>query len=347
MSLMPTGLVTGAIRTVESVSLPDAMLRFSVQRLIGLRARPMSPDAARDKAFADAMRTAAIAVHTDAANAQHYELPPEFFALTLGPHAKYSCCHYATGRETLAEAEADALAITVERARLADGQKILELGCGWGSLTLYMAARFPGAVITAVSNSAPQRRHIEEKARQRGLTNIRVITADMNTFAPEGPFDRVVSIEMFEHMSNWHALLARVRSVLAPEGRAFIHVFAHRAQAYRFDHNDPTDWIGQHFFTGGIMPSDGLMRQFPDLFTVEEEWRWSGAHYARTARQWLENFDRNDARICEILAEVYGADALLWKRRWRLFYLATEGLFGHGGGHDWGVKHYLLRPTPG
>jgi cyclopropane-fatty-acyl-phospholipid synthase len=208
-----------------------------------------------------------------------------------------------------------------------------------------MAERYPTASITAVSNSASQRRYIEETARARGLGNVRVITCDMNAFQPEGPFDRVLSVEMFEHMSNWEALLAKVRDALAPDGRLFIHVFSHRATPYRFDHTDPTDWIGQYFFTGGIMPSDGLIRQFSNLVDVEEEWRWSGTHYARTATHWIENFDRNSGEIDRILRDVYGPQAALWKRRWRLFYLATEGLFGHADGNEWGVKHYRLRPV--
>jgi cyclopropane-fatty-acyl-phospholipid synthase len=232
-----------------------------------------------------------------------------------------------------------------DRAGLADGQRILELGCGWGSLTLFMAARYPNASITAVSNSASQRRYIEQTARARGLSNVRVITCDMNAFLPDGAFDRVVSVEMFEHISNWDALLSKVRGALEPNGRLFIHVFSHRGTPYRFDHTDPTDWIGQHFFTGGIMPSDGLIRQFSNLVEVEEEWRWSGTHYSRTATQWIENFDRNQTEIDPILRKVYGPKAALWKRRWRLFYLATEGLFGHANGEEWGVKHYRLRPV--
>lgn len=346
MTTMPRSVIVGAIRAVESVPLPDGVLRFGVQSLIGTRVRPQEASAEIDGAFAEDMRRRAIALHADAANAQHYELPEEFFGLTLGPHRKYSSCYYATGSETLGEAEGAALAITAERAGLQDGQRILELGCGWGSLTLFMAARYPNAAITAVSNSASQRRYIEETARARGLAKVRVITCDMNAFMPEGPFDRVVSVEMFEHMSNWEALLGKVRCALAPDGRLFIHVFSHRATPYRFDHTDPTDWIGQYFFTGGIMPSDGLIRQFSNLVEVEEEWRWSGTHYARTAAQWIENFDRNAGEIDRILREVYGPQAALWKRRWRLFYLATEGLFGHAGGDEWGVKHYRLRPLP-
>ncbi|MBY0224858.1 MAG: cyclopropane-fatty-acyl-phospholipid synthase family protein [Hyphomicrobium sp.] len=342
---MPVPLITGAIRTVENLPVPDSVLRFGVQSLIRTRERSLKPDPQVDRAFADDMRRRAIALHTDAANEQHYEVPQEFFGLTLGPHRKYSCCYYATGNETLEEAEEAALTITADRAGLADGQRILELGCGWGSLTLFMAARYPNASITAVSNSASQRRYIEQTAQVRGLSNVRVITCDMNAFLPEGTFDRVVSVEMFEHMSNWDALLSKVRGALEPNGRLFIHVFSHRATPYRFDHTDPSDWIGRYFFTGGIMPSDGLIRQFCDLVEVEEEWRWSGTHYARTATQWIENLDRNQTEIDPILQRVYGSKAALWKRRWRLFFLATEGLFGHANGEEWGVKHYRLRPV--
>jgi len=344
MTLVDT-LIPAAIRAVEATPLPDPLTRAGIRYLVGTRLRSLDglPDASAQ--FARAMHAFPIAEHTDAANAQHYELPPRFFELTLGARRKYSCCLYPSGTETLDQAEDLALAETVAHADLADGQTILELGCGWGSLSLYMAERLPGATITAVSNSAPQRRHIEATARRRRLTNLTVITADMNDFVPTGRFDRVVSVEMFEHMANWQALLARVRDWLAPDGRLFLHVFTHRSQPYRFDTADRTDWIAQHFFTGGIMPSHGLIAQFPDLFSVEADWRWSGTHYARTARHWLERFDANRDAIDAVLADVYGRDAALWRRRWRLFYLATEGLFGHAGGAEWGVSHYRLAPT--
>jgi cyclopropane-fatty-acyl-phospholipid synthase len=263
----------------------------------------------------------------------------------LGPRRKYSSCLFADGATTLAGAEELALAETAAHAALADGQEILELGCGWGSLSLWMAERFPRARVTAVSNSAGQRGHIEAEAARRGLSNLRVITADMNRFEPDSVFDRVVSVEMFEHMANWGALLARVRLWLRPEGRLFLHVFSHRSSPYRFDHAEREDWIAQHFFTGGIMPSHGLIRQFSGLFTVEREWRWSGTHYARTADAWLSNYDRHADAITPILRDVYGDQAAIWRRRWRLFFLATSGLFGHAGGEMWGISHYRLRPA--
>jgi cyclopropane-fatty-acyl-phospholipid synthase len=338
-------LLENAIRAVEITPLPDAVTRFGVDFLVGRTRRKLAIAPSQEAQFARTMAQHPIAEHTDLANTQHYELPPEFFAATLGPRRKYSSCLYPTGRETLAEAEELALAETVSHADLADGQTILELGCGWGSLTLFMAEKFPAAQIVAVSNSAPQRAYIEGELRRTGLSNVTVITADMNDFTPASRFDRIVSVEMFEHMANWQALLGRVRGWLNPTGRLFLHVFTHRRQPYRFDASDPADWIAQHFFTGGIMPSHGLVAQFPESFTVAREWRWSGRHYQRTALDWLANFDANRTTITRLLTQVYGADARLWRRRWRLFYLATAGLFGHADGEEWGVSHYLLSPA--
>lgn len=327
----------------EGLPVPDAVSRMVIASLVGRTARSLGAQSADAAAFARDMADFPIAVHTDAANAQHYEVPAAFFDQVLGPRRKYSSCYYADPGDTLAAAEDKALELTAEHADLADGQDILELGCGWGSLSLWMAERYPQARIVSVSNSASQRAYIEEQAQRRHLGNLRVVTADMNAFGTEERFDRVVSVEMFEHMANWRELLGRVRGWLKPDGRLFIHVFAHRQGCYRFDAGDTGDWIAQHFFTGGLMPSATLAHQFPDLFTVEDEWRWSGEHYRATAEDWLANFDRNLAQIDPILRETYGADAPLWRRRWRLFFLATSGLFGHAGGDAWGVHHYRLR----
>jgi cyclopropane-fatty-acyl-phospholipid synthase len=340
-----TGLIAHAIRAVERTPLPDWATRAGVQALCGMRRRTLAGQPSNEAEFAAAMAAFPIAEHTDAANQQHYELPPEFFAATLGPRRKYSCCLYPTGRETLAEAEELALEETCAHADLADGQAILELGSGWGSLSLFMAERYPNARIVAVSNSAPQRQFIEGEAKARGLGNLAVVTADMNAFEPGRRFDRVVSVEMFEHMANWRGLLERVSGWLEPDGRLFVHVFSHKSHCYRYDAADPADWIGQYFFTGGIMPSHGLAMCFPDLFEVEAEWKWNGRHYARTARDWLARFDGNRAAIDPLLRAVYGRDAALWRRRWRLFYLAVAGMFGHADGAEWGVSHYRLRPA--
>jgi cyclopropane-fatty-acyl-phospholipid synthase len=339
-------LIAMATRFAERAPLPDGLSKLGVAALVDRASRSLSGRAeGSETEFVREMDQFPVARDVQAANQQHYELPADFFALTLGPARKYSCCLYPTGEETLAEAEAFALEATVERADLRDGQQILELGCGWGSLSLFMAERFPSALITAVSNSASQRRHIEQAATERQLENVRVVTADMNAFEPGQVYDRVISVEMFEHMSNWSELLARIRTWLASDGRLFVHVFTHRSKPYRFDHGDEADWIAQHFFTGGMMPSHGLMMRFPEFFAVERDWRWSGAQYQRTALDWLDNFDANRTAIDAILVEVYGADADLWRCRWRLFFLATAGLFGHANGEEWGVSHYRLRPT--
>jgi cyclopropane-fatty-acyl-phospholipid synthase len=340
------GLLEAAIRAVEATPLPDPVTRMGVEFLVGRTRRKLAVAPPSDRDFARGMTNYPVAEYTDLANEQHYELPPAFFGLTLGPRRKYSCCLYPTGTETLAQAELLALEETIAHADLADGQEILELGCGWGSLTLFMAERFPNAHIVAVSNSAPQRGYIEGQAIARGLGNVRVITADMNDFDWSGTFDRIVSVEMFEHMANWRALLERARTWLRPDGRLFLHVFTHRSQPYRFDRADKTDWIAQHFFTGGIMPSHGLIGEFPDCFTIEQEWRWNGRHYQKTALDWLANLDAELDEADALLKQVYRKDAKLWRRGWRLFYLATAGLFGHADGEEWGVSHYRLQPTP-
>jgi cyclopropane-fatty-acyl-phospholipid synthase len=326
----------------ERVTLPNGIARLVIDRVCaGIDRR--AGGGIGDEAFARAMAKRPIAVHTDAANAQHYEIPAEFFATFLGQRRKYSSCFYPTGRETLAEAEEISLAATAEHAGLADGQTILELGCGWGSLTLWMAEHFPAARIVAVSNSASQRAYIERQAQARRFSNLEIATADMNDFSIARRFDRVVSVEMFEHMANWRALLSRVREWLAPNGRLFLHIFAHETRCALYDESDSADWMAKYFFTGGIMPSRTLIRQFSDLVAVEAEWRWSGANYERTALQWLENFDANRAHIDAILREVYGADAPLWRRRWRMFFLGTAGSFGFANGSRWGVSHYRLK----
>lgn len=340
-------LITAATGLVERMPVPDALTASGISWLVDRTRRKLAEhDGAEEVAFARFMAERPVAVRPEAANAQHYEVPSAFFGLVLGRNRKYSCCLYQDG-DTLDQAEERALAATADHADLADGQDILELGCGWGSLSLWMAARFPASRIVAVSNSRSQRAFIEREAAARGIGNLRVVTADMNTFTSDEAFDRVVSVEMFEHMTNWQSLLRRVHGWLRPDGRLFLHVFSHRSSPYLFDIENEEDWIAQHFFTGGIMPSHGLIRHVAHGFQMEREWRWNGTHYARTARDWLANYDRNDAEIRAILRDVYGADAGLWRRRWRLFFLATAGLFGHADGGEWGVSHYRLHPLAG
>jgi cyclopropane-fatty-acyl-phospholipid synthase len=336
--------MSAIIDTAERVPLPDVIIRAAIHRLCSRTAvRLASGSAESDAAFAREMAARAIAEHTDAANTQHYEVPAAFFANVLGPNRKYSSCFYNCEASTLQEAEEEALRQTEAHADLADGQSILELGCGWGSLSLFMARQFPHANIVAVSNSSSQREYIESEAAKRGLANLRVITADMNAFDASEQFDRIVSVEMFEHMMNWRQLLTRVKSWLKPDGRFFMHIFTHRSGTYLFDRADREDWIAQHFFTGGVMPSHHLIRQYADLFSIEKEWRWSGTHYQRTATDWLAGFDAHTSEIEAVLRTVYGNETHLWMRRWRWFFLATAGLFGYANGDEWGVSHYRMK----
>jgi cyclopropane-fatty-acyl-phospholipid synthase len=336
-------IISRIIDTAERAPLPDLMIRAGITALCSRTATKLAAgNVETDAAFARDMAARAIAEHAAAANAQHYEVPAAFFAKVLGPNRKYSSCFYSDTHSTLREAEEEALRQTVAHADLGDGQSILELGCGWGSLSLWMARQFPDATIVAVSNSNSQRVYIEGEAAARGLTNLTIVTQDMNVFDPGRTFDRIVSVEMFEHMMNWRELMTRVRSWLKPDGRFFMHIFTHRSGAYLFDRADRGDWIAQHFFTGGVMPSHQLIRQYADLFEVEKEWRWSGVHYQRTALAWLENFDANRDAIEAALRPVYGKDTGLWMRRWRWFFLATAGLFGYADGTEWGVSHYRM-----
>ena len=336
--------MSAIIDTAERVPIPDVIIRAAVHRLCSRAAvRLASGSAESDAALARQMAERAIAEQTDAANSRHYEVPAAFFAQALGPNRKCSCCFYKSEASTLQEAEEEALRQTGAHADLADGQSILELGCGWGSLSLFMARQFPQANIVSVSNSNSQREYIESEVARRGLANLRVITADMNAFDPAERFDRIVSVEMFEHMMNWRQLLTRVKSWLKPDGRFFMHIFTHRAGTYLFDRADREDWIAQHFFTGGVMPSHHLIRQYADLFSIEKEWRWSGTHYQRTAMDWLANFDAHASEIEAVLRQVYGNETPLWMRRWRWFFLAIAGLFGYADGDEWGVSQYRMK----
>ena len=267
----------------------------------------------------DELRQSPIAIHTDAANAQHYELPSEFFQLCLGPRLKYSACYYPNGRESLAEAETAMLALYGERAELRDGQRILELGCGWGSLTLWMAEHYPKSTIVAISNSRSQRAHIEEQCRSRGYGNVQVITQDVNTFISEADqFDRCVSVEMFEHLRNYGTLLGRIGNWLRPGGKLFVHIFAHRTLMYPFQTDGADNWMGRHFFTGGLMPASDTLLWFQGNLQIEQRWHVDGRHYERTANQWLERQDEQRYAVMAVLKQAYGNNAALWFQRWRM-----------------------------
>ncbi|ADC72331.1 Cyclopropane-fatty-acyl-phospholipid synthase [Thioalkalivibrio sp. K90mix] len=332
----------------EQGRMPDLLVRAGIRRLLAERLAEVSGTAEatmeRRYALIESMRAAPVALSTDIANEQHYEIPTAYFEQCLGPRLKYSSAWWPEGVDTLEAAEVAMLRLTCERAGIADGQRVLELGCGWGSLSLWMAEQYPGARITAVSNSSTQRAFIEARRDALGLANLEVLTADMNTFAPPEPgFDRAVSIEMFEHMRNWPELLRRIAGWLNPGGRFFMHVFAHREHAYVFESEGEHDWMGRYFFRDGLMPSDDLARHFQEDLRVIRQWRVGGQHYARTINAWLARQDRARDTLMPLFETAYGAQqAALWFQRWRIFYMACAELFDYGGGDEWFVSHVLF-----
>ena len=326
------------IRLAERGCLPDSVIRFGIRRLLAQRLKQCrrSPQAI----LTDLQKP--IAVATDQANEQHYEVDPAFFELVLGPRRKYSCCWYTTPETPLGIAEEAMLRQTCEHAGLEDCMDILELGCGWGSLTLWMAEHFPNSQITAVSNSAPQREFIEARCRERGLANVQIITCDVNQLKLDpNTFDRCVSIEMFEHMRNYEILLGRIASWLKPGGKLFVHIFVHREVMYPFEVEGEDNWMGRYFFTGGLMPAADTLLYFQNDLKLEQQWRVNGRHYQQTSEHWLQNTDTHRAEIMELFKATYGADqAAIWLQRWRMFYLACAELFGYAGGEQWLVGHY-------
>lgn len=345
--------------------LPDFVLRRAIRSRCGTMLDKLNANPVSDAAFADILRAQPVAIETEAANDQHYEVPSTFFDLCLGPNRKYSCCFFegivdgnpdlsALTSDVLGKAEAEALRISCERAGLKDGQTILDVGCGWGSLSLWMAEQYPGAQITGVSNSHGQRRHIEAQAKARGLTNLSVITADINSFDPpaelKGSIDRIVSLEALEHMRNYEELFRRFAGWIKDDGRVFVHIFVHKDRPFLYDPDagaaGVSDWMARYFFTGGQMPSRDLFAQFDRDLTIEEQWDWNGQNYALTSRAWLNLMYQNKAEAMRILRETYGnAEAVRWFNRWRLFYLAVDEFFGLNGGEEWFVSHYLFRKT--
>lgn len=346
--LAPDVPAAGLLGLAERGWLPDSLLRLGIRRMCAQRLAqesaggPQAQSERMQRQLAE-LRDSPVAIHTDAANRQHYELPPAFFQGCLGPRLKYSSCYYPSGNETLAEAEDAMLALYGERAGLADGQDILELGCGWGSLTLWMAQRYPAARITAVSNSRPQREFIEARCRKRGLANVRVLTCDVNRLElARAQFDRCVSIEMFEHMRNYQTLLGRVGEWLRDDGKLFVHVFCHRTLLYPFESHGDDNWMGRHFFTGGLMPSADTFSWFQRDLTLAQRWLLDGRHYQRTANHWLQAQDAARAELMPILVDAYGDAAGLWWQRWRMFWMACAELFGYDEGREWMVGHYLF-----
>ncbi|WP_158797755.1 cyclopropane-fatty-acyl-phospholipid synthase family protein [Pedobacter sp. L105] len=334
---------------IQQNKLPDFILRKGVRNLVKQRLNDeIAGDAEiqqqRFNALLEELRNSPIAINTADANQQHYEVPTEFYQYCLGKHLKYSSGYWKDGVTAIDTSEEDMLEITCQRADLQSGQNVLELGCGWGSLSLYMSAKYPDSKFTVVSNSSTQKAHIDQAAKDRNIKNLTVITADMNTFQIDQTFDRVVSVEMFEHMRNYQLLLQKVDGFLKADGKLFVHIFTHETLAYKFEVKDETDWMSKYFFTGGIMPSNHLLTYFNDDLTIENLWVVNGMHYSKTSEAWLSNMDRHKKEIMPIFEKTYGKDqALKWWVYWRLFYIACAELFGYRNGNEWMVCHYLFK----
>lgn len=340
-----------SIELCERGLVPDWLARAGMRRLIATRLD--SPEAregeARNHALHDFLAYASsgpIAQHTARANAQHYEVPPAFFRQVLGPRLKYSGCLFTQDGMSVQQAEDAMLECYARRARLEDDQHVLDLGCGWGSFALWAADRYPGSQVLAVSNSDGQREFIQAAARQRGLDNLRVQTCDINAFDPgTAVFDRIVSVEMFEHMRNYRELMARIRSWLVDDGKLFVHIFCHKLLAYPFTTDGDYDWMGRYFFTGGVMPSEHMLLHFQQNMALDTHWWLSGKHYQATANAWLARMDQNRAAIRQLFGQVWSeAKAGRWVQRWRMFFMAVAELFGYRGGNEWGIGHYLFTP---
>ena len=336
------------IKLAENGLLPDLLIRFGIRRLCAQRLLEATSISKlemekRHSSWIDFLNESPIALVPEKANEQHYEVPPRLFELVLGSNLKYSSGYWPKGASSLDESELEMLKLSCERASLSDGQEVLELGCGWGSLTLYMAQNFPNSKITAVSNSKDQRQFIENKCKKLKIENIKVITADMNDFSIDKSFDRVVSIEMFEHMRNYGELLKRVSGWLKKDGKLFVHIFSHKEIAYPFEDQDEGDWMAREFFSGGQMPSHRLLTCFPSRMKIEKDWRVDGTHYEKTSLAWLNKMDKNKAEVLKLFEKTYGKDeAGIWFQRWRIFFMSCEVLFGFKSGSEWGVSHYLF-----
>jgi cyclopropane-fatty-acyl-phospholipid synthase len=342
-------MISFLIKLAEKKLIPDFIIRQGIRNLLKKRIQSLVSNNSEKNIqnkiqFIEEMNLSSIAVLPELANEQHYEIPEEFYKYSLGKHKKYSSCYWNEKTKNLDEAELLSLKLTSQHAQLINGLNILELGCGWGSLTLWMAKQYPKSKITAVSNSSSQRLHILEQAKKRKLKNISVITEDMNTFNPKVKYDRVVSVEMIEHMRNHKKLFQKIASWLKQDGLFFMHIFVHKSQPYLFEVQESDDWMSQYFFSGGMMPSEDLPLFFQNDLKIIDQWSWSGVHYEKTANAWLKNIDLNKNKVMPVLEDIYGEkDSKKWFQRWRIFFMSCAELWGYENGNEWKVAHYLFK----
>ena len=322
--------------------LPDSLIRWGIRQQLKAHSERLLNDPKADAAWIEELGQGPIAVATQTSKEQHYEVPTDYFLNVLGPHLKYSACLWEPDTKNLAEAEQAMLSLSAKRAQLADGQSVLELGCGWGSFSLWMAKQYPKSQITAMSHSKTQKAHIDIEAEKRGLSNLQVITCDINQFSTNTRYDRIVSIEMFEHLRNHRALFDHLADWLKPDGKVFVHIFTHFRSTYLFDVNHERDWMAEHFFTGGMMPSVELLPLSALTLVEDQRWTVDGKHYSKTLEAWLKKQDAAESTIYPLFEKTYGKDAQLWLQRWRIFYLACSELFAYRSGNEWAVTHYLF-----
>ncbi len=336
------------IQMAERRLLPDPVIRMGMRRLLKERLDQEHEVAGGDHAaavdaFAERQRNSVVTIETHLANEQHYEVPAAFFQRVLGSRLKYSCGWWDDESATLDSSEVAMLRKSCERARIEDGMKILDLGCGWGSMTLWLAEKYPNSQITALSNSKGQRAYIEGVCRRRGYDNVTVITADVGEFDTDQKFDRVISVEMLEHVRNHESLFSRISDWLVSDGLFFVHVFCHRKLAYTFEQEGEKNWMGRHFFSGGIMPSEDLFNRYQQDLVIKDQWWINGNHYAKTSEAWLEKLDDCHAQAKSILGNANPEEsARVLVQRWRMFFMACAELFRFDGGEQWGVAHYLF-----
>ncbi|OIS95929.1 PREDICTED: (S)-coclaurine N-methyltransferase-like [Nicotiana attenuata] len=337
------------LSSLERNLLPDAVIRRLTRLLLAARLRSSYKPSAELQLsdllqFVHSLREMPIAVMTEKAKSQHYELPTSFFKFVLGKHFKYSCCYFHDKSSTLVDAEKAMMELYCERSQLKDGHTILDVGCGWGSLSLYIAQKYSSCKITGICNSVTQKAHIEEQCRELQLQNVEIIVADISTFEMEGSYDRILSIEMFEHMKNYGDLLKKISRWMKPDSLLFVHYFCHKAFAYHFEDVNDDDWITRYFFSGGTMPSANLLLYFQDDVSVVNHWLVNGKHYAQTSEEWLKRMDQNKTSIKPIMESTYGKDsAVKWTVYWRTFFISVAELFGYNNGEEWMVAHFLFK----